>query len=101
MSRCVVIVPMLGRAEQVERLVDSLAASTGQARCLFVVTDTDTAVREAVADHDHLIVPPRQRGAVLEHVPDAHYLATVRSGSRNRSVANQWQLHRAIREAAR
>lgn len=62
MIDCVVIVPMLGRAEQVPRLVASLAASTDRARPLFVVTDTDTAVLNAVRDHDHMIVPPARRG---------------------------------------
>ena len=62
MTDCVVIVPMLGRAEQVDRLVVSLAASTERARPLFVCTTTDTEVLEAVAGFDHLVVPPAERG---------------------------------------
>jgi len=62
MSDCVVIVPMLGRAEQVARLVASLGASTDRARLLFAITDGDDAVAEAVADHDHLKFSPRARG---------------------------------------
>lgn len=62
MSDCVVIVPMLGRPEQVPRLVASLAASTDRARLLFIVTDTDRAVRSALIDQDYLVVPPRERG---------------------------------------
>lgn len=59
---CVVIVPMLGRAEQVPRLVESLAASTDRARLLFVCTSGDTDVIGAVAGHDHHVIEPRPRG---------------------------------------
>ena len=62
MTDCVVIVPMLGRAGQVDRLVGSLADSTDRARVLFVCTDIDTEVLAAVAHHDHLVVPPAERG---------------------------------------
>lgn len=62
MADCVVIVPMLGRAAQVDRLVASLAASTDRARPLFMVTFGDADVLDAVAGLDHVALPPRQRG---------------------------------------
>ena len=62
MADCVVIVPMLRRAALVDRLAASLAASTDDARLLFVVTDTDAPVLEAVQPYDHLVVPKRGRG---------------------------------------
>ena len=62
MTDCVVIVPMLGRAGQADRLATSLADSTDRARLLFVCTDTDTEVLAAVARYDHLVVPPAERG---------------------------------------
>lgn len=62
MADCVVIVPMLRRAALVDRLAGSLSASTDDARLLFVVTDTDAAVLEAVQAYDHLVVPRRTRG---------------------------------------
>jgi glycosyltransferase involved in cell wall biosynthesis len=58
----VVIVPMLGRADHVERLADSLAGTTDDARLLFVCSDNDTDVVAAVARYDHLILPPQRRG---------------------------------------
>ena len=48
-----------------------------------------------------LFLTAHRRGAVIEHVPDAVYIAGVSPGSRNRSVTNPQQLHAAIREAAR
>lgn len=62
MTDCVVIVPMLGRAGQVERLVSSLKASTDRARPLFVCTSNDVEVLDAVAGYDHLVVKPAERG---------------------------------------
>lgn len=53
---------MLGRAAQVPRLVESLAASTDRARLLFLVTQGDRKVRSAVSKHDHIVVDPRERG---------------------------------------
>lgn len=59
---CVVIVPMLGRAGQVERVAASLAASTDRARILFVCTSGDADVLAAVAAYDHIVLAPRERG---------------------------------------
>lgn len=62
MIDCVVVVPMLGRAAQVGRLADSLAASTDRARLLFACTEGDDDVLAAVAGFDHLVMKPRERG---------------------------------------
>ena len=48
-----------------------------------------------------LFLTAHRRGAVIEHVPDALYIAGVRPGSRNRNIANPAQLHADIRKAAR
>lgn len=48
-----------------------------------------------------LFLTAHRRGAVIEHVPDAHYLAGVHRYSRNRTVTNEQQLHADIRKAAR
>lgn len=47
-----------------------------------------------------LFLTAYRRGAVIEHVPDAHYLATVRDGSRNRTVTDPAGLHAQILEAS-
>lgn len=60
---CVVLVPMLGRATQVARLVDSLHASTDRARLLFLLSPNDDDVYRAVQGHDYLVIPtPPGRG---------------------------------------
>lgn len=55
----VVLVPMLGRAHRVRPLLESLHASTGDARALFICHAGDTAVLAAVkeADADLMLVP--------------------------------------------
>ncbi|MBK6887022.1 MAG: hypothetical protein IPH03_11760 [Tetrasphaera sp.] len=57
-----VLVPMLGRPQSVDPLRESLAASTDQAHLVWIVTDTDTAVRKATAG-DTVIVVPNTRAA--------------------------------------
>jgi hypothetical protein len=70
----VVLVPMLGRAHLVNRLAGSLAASTDRARLLFICTEGDAEVLDAVTGHDHLVMPPRSRG---------DYAAKINAGYRD------------------
>lgn len=64
MTDVVVIVPMLGRATQVQPLVESLHASTDRARPLFMCTHGDDDVITEVREQGlpHLVMPPRERG---------------------------------------
>ena len=62
MTDCVVIVPMLGRGHLMDRLRESLAASTERARILWVVTSGDFDVLDELHGDDHVITPPRARG---------------------------------------
>lgn len=62
MTDCVVIVPMLGRGHLMDRLRQSLAASTDRARILWVVTAGDFNVLDELHGEDHVITPPRTRG---------------------------------------
>ena len=62
MTDCVVIVPMLGRGHLMDRLRESLAASTDRARILWVVTAGDFNVLDELHGEDHVITPPRTRG---------------------------------------
>ena len=62
MTDCVVIVPMLGRGHLMDRLRESLAASTDRARILWVVTSGDFDVLDELHGDDHVITPPRARG---------------------------------------
>ena len=59
---CVVVVPMLGRGHLMDRLRDSLAASTDDARILWVVTGGDFDVLDRVGRDPHVVTPPRSRG---------------------------------------
>lgn len=60
--RVAVLVPMLGRPHAVEPLAESLAASTDDARILWLVTDNDRDVIAATRGMDVLKFAPRERG---------------------------------------
>ena len=62
MADVVVIVPMLGRAALVPRLLESLACTEPRASALFVVSETDLDVLAATAGMRRLIVPGWARG---------------------------------------
>ncbi len=62
MIDCVVVVPMLGRGHLMDRLRESLAASTDSARLLWVVTSGDFDVLDRLGGDDHIVTPPRARG---------------------------------------
>ena len=62
MTDCVVIVPMLGRGHLMDRLRKSLAASTDDARILWVVTSGDFDVLDRLDGDAHIVTPPRTRG---------------------------------------
>lgn len=62
MTACVVLVPMLGRGHLMGRLRESLAASTGDARILWVVTAGDFDVLDRLDGDGYVMVPPRVRG---------------------------------------
>jgi len=55
---CVVLVPMLGRAHRVRPLLESLHASTADARALFICHHGDTAVLRAIGAEgaEHMMV---------------------------------------------
>ncbi len=57
-----VIVPMLRRGHLMDRLRDSLHASTDRARILWAVTSGDFDVLDRVGGDDHIVGPPRSRG---------------------------------------
>ncbi len=59
---CVVVVPMLGRGHLMDRLRESLAASTDDARILWVVTGGDFDVLDRLDGDDYVLTPPRPRG---------------------------------------
>lgn len=59
---CVVVVPMLGRGHLMDRLRESLAASTDDARILWVVTGGDFDVLDRLSGDPHVVTPPRPRG---------------------------------------
>ncbi len=71
-----VLVPMLGRPQTVGPLRESLAASTDQAHLVWIVTDTDTAVRDAVAGDTAVVVPQHKRGDYARKM-NAGYRATT------------------------
>lgn len=62
MVSCVVIVPMLGRGHLMDRLRESLAASTDDARILWAVTAGDFDVIDNLNGDDAVMIPPRERG---------------------------------------
>lgn len=71
-----VLVPMLGRPQTVAPLRESLAASTDKAHLVWIVTDTDTAVRDATAGDTVILVPPRAKGDYAVKM-NAGYRATT------------------------
>lgn len=71
-----VLVPMLGRPQTVDPLRESLAASTDKAHLVWIVTDTDTAVRDATAGDTVVVVPAYQRGDYARKM-NAGYRATT------------------------
>ncbi len=80
MTACVVVlVPMLGRPHTVAPLRESLAASTDRARLLWLLTEGDADVIDAVGGDDKLLMPPRPRG---------DYAAKMNAGYR--ASTEQW-----------
>ena len=72
----VVLVPMLGRPHAVEPLAESLAASTDDARILWIVSPDDRDVVAATRGMDVLSVPRRDRGDYAAKM-NAGYRATT------------------------
>ena len=73
---CVVLVPMLGRADMVPALVESLQVSTDRARPLFIVTAGDAEVIDAVRLYDSVTVAPRTKGDYAAKINEGYRQST-------------------------